>query len=175
MIFPVAVADPKVILENPSNNFPSSVSLSCKDPLAEVPKPIVVVAVFGAIVKVDVPEILAPTSIAFVVIESALAPMVIVPLAPMLTVFALRLVAPRKLLLPTAPLIAITTEGGLIAITSDWGIDEVILENAGPAEVEARIRICIGRVNSANTDGDTAAEIKSGEVSFIDLYVRSQL
>ena len=106
MIFPVAVADPKVMLENPSNNFPSSVSVRCRVPVAEVPSPIVVLTVFGAIVKVDVPEILAPTSIALVVIESALAPITMVPLAPILTVFALRLVAPSTLLPPTAPLIA---------------------------------------------------------------------
>jgi hypothetical protein len=44
------------------------------------------------------------------------------------------------------PLIAITTEGGLSAINSDWGISDVILDTAGPAEVDARIRISIGKV-----------------------------
>ena len=50
----------------------------------------------------------------------------------------------------TAPLIAITTEGGLIAITPDWGIDEIILENSGPAEVEARIRLVIARLSGVD-------------------------
>ena len=62
----------------------------------------------------------------------------------------------------TAPLIAITTEGGLIAITSDWGIDEVILENAGPAEVDARIRLVISRLKG--TEDSVNAEIERGDL-----------
>jgi len=62
----------------------------------------------------------------------------------------------------TAPLIAITTEGGLIAITSDWGIDEVILENAGPAEVDARIRLVISRLKG--NDDSVNPEIERGDL-----------
>ena len=43
------------------------------------------------------------------------------------------------------PIIAITTEGGLTAFNADWGIDDVILDTAGPAEVDARIRIALGK------------------------------
>ena len=43
------------------------------------------------------------------------------------------------------PLVAVVTEGGLAGITSDWGIDDVILDTAGPAEVEARLRLVLGR------------------------------
>jgi DNA-binding response OmpR family regulator len=43
------------------------------------------------------------------------------------------------------PVIAITTEGGLTAVNADWGIDDVILDSAGPAEVDARIRIALGK------------------------------
>ncbi len=45
----------------------------------------------------------------------------------------------------SAPLIVVVTEGGLAGITSDWGIDDVILDTAGPAEVEARLRLALGR------------------------------
>jgi len=34
------------------------------------------------------------------------------------------------------PLLAVLTEGGLAAVTADWGADDVILSTAGPAEVE---------------------------------------
>ncbi|HAS31006.1 MULTISPECIES: winged helix-turn-helix domain-containing protein [Microbacterium] len=44
-----------------------------------------------------------------------------------------------------APLILIVTEGGLTAVSTDWGVDDVILVTAGPAEVDARIRLAIGR------------------------------
>ncbi|MDF2580339.1 MULTISPECIES: winged helix-turn-helix domain-containing protein [Microbacterium] len=46
-----------------------------------------------------------------------------------------------------APLVLIVTEGGLTAVSTDWGIDDVILVTAGPAEIDARIRLAIGRVS----------------------------
>jgi DNA-binding response OmpR family regulator len=45
----------------------------------------------------------------------------------------------------TVPIILILTEGGLTAVSADWGVDDVILEGAGPAECDARIRLAIGR------------------------------
>ncbi|HBS08010.1 MAG TPA: GlnR family transcriptional regulator [Microbacterium sp.] len=44
------------------------------------------------------------------------------------------------------PLILIVTEGGLTAVSPDWGVDDVILVTAGPAEVDARVRLAIGRM-----------------------------
>jgi DNA-binding response OmpR family regulator len=46
----------------------------------------------------------------------------------------------------TVPLMLILTEGGLTAVSADWGTSDVILETAGPAEVDARIRLVIGRM-----------------------------
>jgi DNA-binding response OmpR family regulator len=43
------------------------------------------------------------------------------------------------------PLLLVITEGGLAAVSPDWGVDDVILETAGPAEVDARIRLAAGR------------------------------
>lgn len=43
------------------------------------------------------------------------------------------------------PLVLVLTEGGLTAVSADWGVDDVLLEAAGPAEVDARIRLVIGR------------------------------
>ncbi len=44
------------------------------------------------------------------------------------------------------PLVLVLTEGGLTAVSADWGVDEVILSTAGPAEVDARIRLVIDRL-----------------------------
>ena len=44
------------------------------------------------------------------------------------------------------PLVLVLTEGGLTAVSADWGIDDVLLETAGPAEVDARIRLVIARL-----------------------------
>jgi DNA-binding response OmpR family regulator len=44
-----------------------------------------------------------------------------------------------------APLVLVVTEGGLTAVSPDWGVDDVILVDAGPAEIDARIRLAVGR------------------------------
>jgi DNA-binding response OmpR family regulator len=46
-----------------------------------------------------------------------------------------------------APLVLVVTEGGLTAVSTDWGVDDVILFTAGPAEVDARVRLAIGRMS----------------------------
>lgn len=46
----------------------------------------------------------------------------------------------------TTPLLLVVTEGGLAAVSPDWGVDDVILDTAGPAETDARIRLTAGRV-----------------------------
>ncbi|WP_166355834.1 winged helix-turn-helix transcriptional regulator [Phytoactinopolyspora limicola] len=61
-----------------------------------------------------------------------------------------------------APLLAIVTEGGLAAITAEWGVDDVILDTAGPAEVEARLRLAQGRFAAAS--GSQPDEIRSGDL-----------
>jgi DNA-binding response OmpR family regulator len=49
------------------------------------------------------------------------------------------------------PLVLVLTEGGLAAVSPEWGVDDVILESAGPAEVDARIRLVAGRVAQQQT------------------------
>ncbi|TFD29310.1 MULTISPECIES: response regulator transcription factor [Cryobacterium] len=46
----------------------------------------------------------------------------------------------------STPLLLVVTEGGLAAVSPDWGVDDVILDTAGPAEVDARIRLTAGRL-----------------------------
>ncbi|TFD61773.1 response regulator transcription factor [Cryobacterium suzukii] len=46
----------------------------------------------------------------------------------------------------STPLLLVITEGGLAAVSPDWGVDDVILDTAGPAEVDARIRLTAGRL-----------------------------
>lgn len=60
------------------------------------------------------------------------------------------------------PVILITTEGGLVAVTAEWGVDDVILATAGPAEVEARLRLALGRYQIAQSSEPT--EITSGDL-----------
>ena len=65
----------------------------------------------------------------------------------------------------STPLIIVTTEGGLSAINADWGITDVILDTAGPAEVDARIRIVIGKdAIKQLAKNPSLKEIRSGDV-----------
>lgn len=43
------------------------------------------------------------------------------------------------------PILVIANEGGLAAITAQWGAAELLLYSAGPAEIEARIRLITER------------------------------
>lgn len=45
----------------------------------------------------------------------------------------------------SSPLLLIVTEGGLLAINEEWGATDIILNTAGPAEVDARIRLAVTR------------------------------
>ena len=47
--------------------------------------------------------------------------------------------------LGSTPVLAVLTEGGLIALSADWTIDDVILDTAGPAELDARLRLAVDR------------------------------
>ena len=57
------------------------------------------------------------------------------------------------------PVLAVVTEGGWAAVTTDWGADDVILYTAGPGEVDARLRLAIGRMAPAES-----GEIRSGDL-----------
>ena len=65
----------------------------------------------------------------------------------------------------STPIVVITTEGGLSAINSDWQIADVMLDTAGPAEVDARIRIVIGKdALTQLAKNPSPKEIRSGDV-----------
>lgn len=61
------------------------------------------------------------------------------------------------------PLLLVTTEGGLAAVNADWGFDDVLLDTAGPAEVEARLRLANGRLRQQAED-DQPPEIRNGDL-----------
>ncbi len=63
------------------------------------------------------------------------------------------------------PVLLVVTEGGLSVVQADWGMDDVLLETSGPAEIDARIRVSIGRQARSNEGPDDEAHIiRSGEV-----------
>ena len=74
---------------------------------------------------------------------------------------------------PQAPVLAVLTEGGLAAVTAEWGTDDVMLATAGPAELEARLRLAIGR--QASTVPAAPDEIRSGELSIDEATYTARL
>ncbi|GAA4835167.1 response regulator transcription factor [Luteimicrobium xylanilyticum] len=63
----------------------------------------------------------------------------------------------------TVPLVLVMTEGGLTVVTAEWGASDVVLSDAGPAEVEARIRLAVER--GAGRARDDNEEISAGELT----------
>ncbi len=65
----------------------------------------------------------------------------------------------------SAPVFAVLTEGGLVALTSEWGVDDVLLDTAGPAEVDARLRLAGGRAQTAAEDAGEPGVVRAGELT----------
>ncbi|MGY1843448.1 winged helix-turn-helix transcriptional regulator [Modestobacter sp. SYSU DS0875] len=66
-----------------------------------------------------------------------------------------------------ASLVAVLSEGGLVALSADWGVDDVVLDTAGPAEVDARLKWATARRLAAATPVDGGGDggvTKAGEL-----------
>jgi len=62
------------------------------------------------------------------------------------------------------PLLAVVEEAGLIAMSADWGLDDVVLSSAGPAEVEARLRMTVTRI-AGEAGGSASGMVTAGELA----------
>jgi DNA-binding response OmpR family regulator len=62
------------------------------------------------------------------------------------------------------PVLAVVTEGGLTAVRYDWGVDDLLLDTAGPAEVDARLRLAVERLASSAQPPEAAEEIEAGDL-----------
>lgn len=63
------------------------------------------------------------------------------------------------------PVVAVVNEGGLVAVNNDWGIDDILLPGTGPAEIDARLRLLVGR------RGGLANQESLGNVSLGELVI----
>jgi DNA-binding response OmpR family regulator len=68
------------------------------------------------------------------------------------------------------PVLVIVAEGGWAAVSAEWGADDVILHTAGPGEVDARLRIAIGRAAPA-----VSGEIRSGDLAIDEITYSARL
>lgn len=71
----------------------------------------------------------------------------------------------------SAPLILVVTEGGLAAVNEEWGATDIILTTAGPAEVDARIRLALAR----NKPKAQAALVEASGITIDDVTYSAKL
>jgi DNA-binding response OmpR family regulator len=54
--------------------------------------------------------------------------------------------------------LAVLSEGGLVALSAEWHVNDVVLDTAGPAELDARLRLAIART-AAQTQSQTDPDV----------------
>jgi DNA-binding response OmpR family regulator len=59
------------------------------------------------------------------------------------------------------PVVAVLNEGGLVAVSSEWTVDDILLPSAGPAEVDARLRLLRHR---SGADSQSSGALLLGEL-----------
>jgi DNA-binding response OmpR family regulator len=75
-----------------------------------------------------------------------------------------------------SPVLLVVTEGGLSVVTADWGMDDVVVDTCAPAELEARLRLAVGRLEARRDADDPESHvIRSGEVSVDDASYTAKL
>jgi DNA-binding response OmpR family regulator len=62
------------------------------------------------------------------------------------------------------PVFAVLTEGGLAGLSAEWGVNDVLLDTAGPAEVDARLRLAVGKVE-ASTPATEPGVVRTGDLT----------
>jgi DNA-binding response OmpR family regulator len=64
-----------------------------------------------------------------------------------------------------AALVAVLSEGGLVALSAGWGVDDVLLDTAGPAEVDARLKWATARRRAATAPAEADRGVtRAGEL-----------
>ena len=76
----------------------------------------------------------------------------------------------------STPIVLVLTEGGFTVVNSQWGIADVVVSTASPAEVEGRLRLVSERGNApanavATAAGDKGVTAEDGQIRSGDLIV----
>lgn len=74
---------------------------------------------------------------------------------------------------PGCPVVAVLTEGGLVAMSAEWSIDDFVLDTAGPAELDARLRLVLDRTQHGSDPSPERVSI--GELSIDETTYSARL
>ena len=75
----------------------------------------------------------------------------------------------------STPTLLIVTEGALPVVAVDWGYDDILLTTIGPAELDARVRLAIGRLAEGKPDDPDSHVIRSGQVTIDEASYTARL
>lgn len=74
----------------------------------------------------------------------------------------------------STPIVLVLTEGGFTVVNTQWGVADVVVNTASPAEVEGRLRLVSERgaapvmtsmpMSSSTSSGDTEGQLRSGDL-----------
>jgi DNA-binding response OmpR family regulator len=73
----------------------------------------------------------------------------------------------------SVPVIAVLTEGGLIAMSGEWAVDDFVLDTAGPAELDARLRLAVEK--HAATSEESTGRLEIGELTIDETTYTARL
>ncbi len=66
------------------------------------------------------------------------------------------------------PILVVVDEGGLAALKTTWGFDDIVLPRSGPAELETRIRLLAERVQAAGTGAvSRVGDLTIDEITYV--------
>ena len=76
----------------------------------------------------------------------------------------------------STPIVLVLTEGGFTVVNSQWGIADVVVTTASPAEVEGRLRLVSERGNAptaaaAGSPAESTTTVEDGQIRSGDLIV----
>ncbi|MFW0107904.1 winged helix-turn-helix transcriptional regulator [Rothia sp. P6271] len=72
----------------------------------------------------------------------------------------------------SVPVVMVLTEGGMAAVSNTWMVDDIILDSAGPAELEARLRLVTAHIEQEVEDSTV---IRSGSVTIDEASYTARL
>ena len=72
------------------------------------------------------------------------------------------------------PTIAVLTEGGLVALSAEWTVDDIVLDTAGPAELDARLRLVVER-RGTSAGGQTPDHVDIGDLTIDETTYTARL
>jgi DNA-binding response OmpR family regulator len=74
----------------------------------------------------------------------------------------------------TVPIIAVLTEGGLIAVSGEWAVDDFVLDTAGPAELDARLRLAVER-RASGSENSESGRLEVGDLTIDETTYSARL